>query len=199
MTPADRHQFLSLVQRVQEGSPEAAQELYNEFAGLVLQFVRRSLGKAPQLRTLFDSSDFRQDVFASFFTRVLPRRSFESPEEMAAFLRGMVDKKVLAARRKWLDRAKRSLARQAPLAASCTAGKELGREADTAEQVAVADAVEHVGPARPDAVGSLLSLWILGHSPGQIARQLGTPVRAVNQTLHRVKDFLENAVASRQD
>jgi RNA polymerase sigma factor (sigma-70 family) len=165
--------------------------LYEEFGALVHRFARRFLERSPDLRRVFDSTDFTQDVFLSFFTRVLPHRSFQSPEELAAYLHGMTRTKVLLARRKWVERVKRSLKRTESLNARGDADVELARVVDETSEVDIADQVERAGPIPPSTLRTILQLKAIGYSPAMIARQLDVPISHVLQSLRRVRHLLE--------
>src|SRR5688572_23874581 len=58
--------FSTLMQCVREGSADATKELLDRYGPHVLRVVRRKLNR--KLRPKFDSVDFVQDVWASFFT-----------------------------------------------------------------------------------------------------------------------------------
>ena len=60
--------FADLLQRIRAGEERAAQELVARYAPVVRREVRARL-RDPRLRRLFDSADFCQSVFASFFAR----------------------------------------------------------------------------------------------------------------------------------
>ena len=60
--------FADLLQRIREGDERAAQELVARYEPVVRREVRARL-RDPRLRRLFDSADFCQSVFASFFAR----------------------------------------------------------------------------------------------------------------------------------
>src|SRR5262245_4115649 len=81
--------FAELMQRLAAGSPDAADELYTLFGGHVRRIIRQRLG--PQLRREFDSLDFLQDVWASFFAEP---RVFRLPSDLTAFLFSVARHKV---------------------------------------------------------------------------------------------------------
>ena len=84
--------FASLMERVLAGSPEAAQQFHQEYGPHILRAVRKRLH--PKLRSKFDSLDFVQDVWASFFRSAPANYSFEKPEALVAFLTVMARNKV---------------------------------------------------------------------------------------------------------
>ena len=61
----DKHDFPSLMQQISMGSEDAAWELVERYGELIRRAVRRVLNK--KLRSKFDSLDFVQLVWSSFF------------------------------------------------------------------------------------------------------------------------------------
>jgi RNA polymerase sigma factor (sigma-70 family) len=86
--------FVALQQAARDGDPEAAAALYDLFAPAVRALARKLLDdKAPNLRLLYDSEDFKQDVMMDLFTKLMRRvtsMSFAHPEHLEAYLRQLV-------------------------------------------------------------------------------------------------------------
>src|SRR6202022_1858906 len=76
----------------------------------ILHVVRRKLHS--KLRPKFDSLDFGQDVWASFFAAEPHDQRFESPSALAAFLAQVARNKVAEAFRTRLQRQKYNLNRE---------------------------------------------------------------------------------------
>jgi RNA polymerase sigma factor (sigma-70 family) len=109
--------FRILLQRVKEGSEEAAWELVNRYGGAIRRAVRRALHH--RLRSGFDSIDFVQLVWSSFFRTTERLERFESPEELAGYLAAMARNKVVMEARRSLQASKRDLNRAQSLFDSC--------------------------------------------------------------------------------
>lgn len=90
--PGVADEFLGLMRRVQDGSEEAAWELVERYGDAIRRAVRRALN--ARLRPKFDSLDFVQIVWLSFFRRGDNPLRFARPEELAAFLAKMASNKV---------------------------------------------------------------------------------------------------------
>src|SRR4051794_8704712 len=90
--------FVALMQRVKAGCPEAAQVLFAQYGDAVRRVVRRWLQQP--LRRHFDSTDFEQSVWASFFGDSADRYSFPTPDDLVAFLSQVAYNKVVDATRK---------------------------------------------------------------------------------------------------
>jgi RNA polymerase sigma factor (sigma-70 family) len=101
------------LQRVREGSEEAARELVNRYGDVIRRSVRRALDDS--LRAKFDSLDFVQLVWSSFFRDrdVLDR--FQSPQDLVAFLVGVTHNKVGMEARRRLASAKYNINRERSL------------------------------------------------------------------------------------
>src|SRR5262245_50351321 len=92
-----RQELRDLMERLRQGSSEAAQELFETYGPHVLRVVRRKLDK--KLRAKFDSTDFEQAVWASFFIYPTHGYHFEQPEELIAFLANLAHNKLVDALR----------------------------------------------------------------------------------------------------
>ena len=75
---SDSSDFRQLMQQVDDGSNEAAQELLKRYGKYVLRAIRAHLHR--DMRTEFDSEDFRQMVWKSFFAD--ERQAMSAKEEM---------------------------------------------------------------------------------------------------------------------
>jgi RNA polymerase sigma-70 factor (ECF subfamily) len=84
--------FRNLMYRVGEGSEDAAWELVNRYGEAIRQAVRRVLN--VKLRSKFDSLDFVQLVWNSFFQVRDKSERFHRPEELVAYLVAMARNKV---------------------------------------------------------------------------------------------------------
>lgn len=84
--------FRNLMRRVGEGSDDAAWELVNRYGEEIRRAVRRMLN--VKLRPKFDSLDFVQLVWKSFFGARNKFDQFGRPEELAAYLVTMARNKV---------------------------------------------------------------------------------------------------------
>jgi RNA polymerase sigma-70 factor (ECF subfamily) len=101
-----------LLDQVMSGCPEAAEQLQQQYGEYIVRAVRRRLPRT--LRPRFDSIDFVQDVWASFFRA--PEHDFSSPEHLIAFLSRVAQNKVIDAAREGLQTIKRDTSREQPLA-----------------------------------------------------------------------------------
>jgi RNA polymerase sigma-70 factor (ECF subfamily) len=84
--------FQDLMQQVIAGSEEAAAVLLRDYEPILIRAIRKRLDK--RLRSKFDSIDFAQDVWASFFADDQRKRNFQTPEELLGFLTRVAQYKV---------------------------------------------------------------------------------------------------------
>ncbi len=106
-------EFADLMQRVQQGSEEAARQLHENYGRFILAAVRKRLDQ--RLRSKFDSTDFVQDVWVSFFADVPDQYTFSSPKDLVAFLTRMAARKVAQTQRKRFQTEKYKIERETPL------------------------------------------------------------------------------------
>src|ERR1051326_6827453 len=79
----DNQRFRALMRAAEGGSEEAARELYETYVKYVLRCVRHRLWH--RLRSKFDSQDFVQQVWASFFDDRGSLPEFETREDLIAY------------------------------------------------------------------------------------------------------------------
>jgi RNA polymerase sigma factor (sigma-70 family) len=92
------NEFERLMQRVRTGDPEVGKELFERYGKAVQLVVRYRLD--PRLRSQFDSLDFAQDAWASFFRMTADDFAFKTPEDLVAFLTQVAHHKICDAYRK---------------------------------------------------------------------------------------------------
>src|SRR6516164_7819069 len=120
--------------RIQAGDEDAARELLRRYEAEVRLVVRRQLPKL--LRSRFDSLDFLQSVWGSFFRRVRGGTDeLEDPRNLVAFL-------ARAARNKVIDEYRRAASlkgdvrREEPLCDDVGRPRDVAARADTASDLA---------------------------------------------------------------
>lgn len=183
----DSHDFPALMERVRASSEEAARELVDRYGDHILRVVRRKLHQ--KLRPKFDSADFVQAVWTSFFAMPMHQVHFERPEDLAAFLMRLARNKVVDAVRQRLQTARYDIERERSLdgsqAPAC--GNLPGRE-PTASQVAMArEEWERYLEQQPDHHRRVLQSVHRGRSPEEIARELNVSLRTVYRVLRHMK------------
>src|SRR5262249_17269777 len=92
--------FSELLQRIKEGSEEAARLFLARYGKYIRHVVRRHM--IQKLRAKFDSEDFLQDVCVSFFSHPPGPEAFSDPAALLAFLGKIARNKVTDAARQGL-------------------------------------------------------------------------------------------------
>jgi RNA polymerase sigma-70 factor (ECF subfamily) len=176
--------FRVLMARVREGSHDAAVELQRTYGDHIVRAVRRRLPR--QLRPKFDSVDFVQDVWASFFRG--PHGDFVSADHLIAFLTRVARNKVVDATRQRLYSHKHDVNRERPLAPQ-TAGQEeqklFAREATPSEAAIGRELWEQMLAGQPPAYRLALGLLRDGMTQEQVAAELKLSRKTVQRILNR--------------
>jgi RNA polymerase sigma factor (sigma-70 family) len=93
MCNGEAQNFRKLIQAVREGSPEAFQQVIDQYGRHVYRAVRRRLDR--RMRSKFDSDDFAQAVWVSLFDKRQQLDSFARPAELINFLAHVASNKVV--------------------------------------------------------------------------------------------------------
>ncbi len=172
--------------RIQAGEEAAARELLTRYEAEVRLVVRRQLPRL--LRSRFDSLDFLQSVWGSFFRRVRGGPAeFEDSRHLVAFLARAARNKVIDEYRRAGSR-KQDMHREEPLWVDGGRPKELAAAIDTPSQVA--QAREVLGKLRdllPEDRREIVALKVEGLSSKDIGERLGISERTVQRVLEDLR------------
>lgn len=105
--------FRSMMDSIRRGSQDAVWELVSTYGTFIERVIRRQLSQG--LRAKYDTSDFLQAVWASFFRDREQFDSFENADRLVAFLIGVARNKVLQESRKRYDTLKSNVRREESL------------------------------------------------------------------------------------
>jgi RNA polymerase sigma-70 factor (ECF subfamily) len=174
--------FLS---RIREGDEDAARELLRRYEPHVRLVVRRHLPRL--LRSRFDSLDFVQSIWKSFFRRVRTSpTALEGTENLVGFLARAARYKVIDEYRK-ASSDKQDMRREE----SMWEGTELRELADRCETpLEIAEAAEAFGRLRemvPENRRAILDLKAAGLSAAEIAERLGVSERSVRRVIENLR------------
>jgi RNA polymerase sigma-70 factor (ECF subfamily) len=178
---ADTNEFAELMHRLRGGSEEAARELLDRYGQHILRVVRRKLSR--ELRSKFDSVDFVQAVWASFFADVPRRQGIDHPKALLAFLVTLAQNKVVDAVRQRMQTNRYSVNRERAL------DPTLAAREPSPSQVAIAnDEWRHLLADLPDHYQRMLVLLREGHSQKDIAREIGVNEKTVRRVLEKLNE-----------
>jgi RNA polymerase sigma-70 factor (ECF subfamily) len=189
--PAPGGELRAFLDRIRAGNELAARELLARYEAQVRLVVRRQLPRL--LRSRFDSLDFLQSVWASFFRRLRAGpEQFEDPRYLVTFLARVARNKVVDQYRRAASR-KHDLRREEPLSAGGSPPHELIADQDTASELAEAnetfDRLRNLLPADRRAI---LGLKVEGLSSREIGERLGLSERTVRRALEDLKHRAED-------
>lgn len=177
--------FAALMRQVQEGNPQAAEELHSVYGRYIRQAVRKRLDK--KLRSKFDSLDFVQDVWASFFSDIPKKYSFATPEDLVGFVTTMAHHKVADAVRTRLHRQKYNVNREEGLDHMPGGLASFPAVQATPSEVAMGrEEWARFLAKQPLAYRRILLLLREGKTSATIAEELGISQRTVNRVLRKV-------------
>jgi RNA polymerase sigma factor (sigma-70 family) len=185
MTGSD-DEFCQLMERVIAGSDDAAALLLERYGPVVRQAVRRRLNR--QLRSKFDSLDFVQDVWASFFANPPSQDRMHRPEMLVAFLAHVARNKVIDATRQRLQGAKHNVSREHSLDNSTPGGPAAvaANQATPSEVVSGDEEWLRFLEAQPIVYRRILVLLRQGKKTAEIAAELQMHPRTVRRMIDKL-------------
>ena len=182
--------FRKLMDEVQSGSEDAAVRALELYGNHIYRAVRQKLNRA--LRPRFDSQDFVQAVWASFFRHRSQVVKFENSDELIAFLTRVAGNKVIDECRHRLQTQKANVNRECSINddfPQCAV--PIARE-PAASQVAIAnERWERLIEGLPARYRRILELRAQGETQKRIAELLDIDERTVRRVLHRLGSRLE--------
>jgi RNA polymerase sigma factor (sigma-70 family) len=179
-------EFRALMKRVLNGSEEAAQELFRDYEPYLLQVIRRRLDQ--RYRSKFDSLDFAQDVWASFFAEDSEKRVFRTSGDLLAFLARLAHNKVIdATHRRQPGREKAGGWEQSLDDSTALDKNELaGSEPTPSQEVSKEDEWRAFLRKQPLVYRRIFVLLREGKSTGEIAKEMDIHPRTVLRVAQRV-------------
>jgi RNA polymerase sigma factor (sigma-70 family) len=186
---SDIPEFLA---RIQSGDEEAARELLTRYEAEVRLVVRRQLPRL--LRSRFDSLDFLQSVWGSFFRRVRTGggpAEFEDARHLVAFLARAAKNKVIDEYRRAASR-KQDVHREEPLWVDGARPRDVAAVIDTPSEVAEAHEVfGRLKDLVPEERRTILDLKAQGLSSRDIGEKLGISERTVQRVIEDLRRRVE--------
>jgi RNA polymerase sigma-70 factor (ECF subfamily) len=182
LTPED--EFAALASRIKAGSREAMDELIEKYGEYVIRAVRRKLSRS--LRSKFDSVDFVQSVWASFFEDRDRVGDFPTPNHLVRYLGLMAQSKVVNESRRRLETQKTDVGREVSLERSSLL-RSLASPGPTASEVFIAkERAQRMAAGDSIRRKRVIALKRSGHSNLAIAVRLKIQVKAVQRIIRRL-------------
>ncbi|GAC1475162.1 MAG: hypothetical protein NVSMB9_27030 [Isosphaeraceae bacterium] len=176
----------SFLARIQAGDEGAARELLSRYEAEVRLVVRRQLPRL--LRSRYDSLDFLQSVWGSFFRRVKTGPTeFEDSRHLVAFLARAAKNKVIDEYRRAASQ-KQDMHREEPLWGGGERALDVAGATDSPSEVAEAhEAYGRLAALLPADRQSILALKAEGLSSRDIGDRLGMSERTVQRVLEDLR------------
>jgi RNA polymerase sigma-70 factor (ECF subfamily) len=178
--------FERMMEGVGKGNEDAVWELVTTYGESLRRAVRRVLN--GKLRSKFDSIDFVQIVWKSFFRMDPAARRCESPEQLTAFLAGMARNKVRAEVRKRLKGPAYNVGREQGLDDSIDAEHLAGgRRHPLPIEIAIArERWNQLLHNQPEHYRKIIRLKLCGHSCAAIGEKLHLHADTVRRFLTKL-------------
>jgi RNA polymerase sigma factor (sigma-70 family) len=179
--------FQTLLQEVQQGSEEAGRELYERYGASVLRWVRHRMSQ--RLRARYDSQDFAQQVWASFFDLRSNLENFRTPQELAAFLLQMARNKMRMATRRQQARHCAHHDREVRMDDEPDERRTplFSRDPTPSAVVACQEQYERLVGSQSELLKKVVDLRIAGKSFREIAQDLGIHERSARRLIEHVQ------------
>jgi RNA polymerase sigma-70 factor (ECF subfamily) len=174
------------MRRVLEGSREAADRLCRDYQPAIQRVVRRRL--PPRLRPRYDTLDFVNDVWVSFFANPPGDRRFDDARAFVGYLARIARNKVWEVQRH-VATGKQDLDRETPMeeAVNATAvGGLPGPDPTPSQIVGAEDEFSKMMRDRPPAHQQILVLLRKGFSYREIADFLHTTEKTIWRLVRRL-------------
>ena len=185
-SPETATEFAALMGRVRAGNEDAAREVFDRYSPHVRRVVRRRLHQ--RLRSQYDSNDFLQAVWASFFAVPAERYTFDYPGELVQFLAGIAANKVVDVFRQRMHTAKYDMTRERPLAgrAGSLPADLPARYPSPSQVFMAAERWEQLLEGQPPRCRKVLELLRLGHTHLEVAEQTGVHPKVIQRMLRKL-------------
>jgi RNA polymerase sigma factor (sigma-70 family) len=182
------NEFERLMERIRTGDPEVGNELFIRYGKAIQRVVRYRMDS--RLRSQFDSLDFAQDAWASFFRIPAEDYTFQTPEELLAFLTRVVRHKVIDAFRK---RCKHSKKEGRKFCHSQSYVDEKPARQPTPSHVAsVTEEWQRLLRNKPRKIQHALIMLRDGYSQREIAERLGLNLKRIQRLIKTLNGRLRS-------
>lgn len=182
-----RHRsFEELFERVRQGDEDAAWDLVEMYGPHVMRAVRRTLSR--ELRAKFDSDDFAQAVWASFFAAVGEISDVNEPGQLVGLLSAMARNKVVDEIRRRVDTQKYSVRREEPLWKPDATEEGFASREPRPSQVAIArERWTRMIESQPEHYRAVMRLRLMGKTQRSIAAHLGLSEKTVQRVMEQLQ------------
>jgi RNA polymerase sigma-70 factor (ECF subfamily) len=194
------NEFAALMERLRGGDQEAAREVYERYGEAVRRVVRRRL--EVRMRRQYDSEDFSQCVWSSFFAVPSSDQLFQTPDALISYLSRMAVNKVIESKRRQLGTQRRGGGNDRSLDSeiavgsqgALTLGQTLADTLPTSSEIVRADELkEDLLDKVPPGHRRIFELLQEGYTQVEIAERLNIDRRVIYRIVERLKEFIRPA------
>ena len=184
---SDEHlTFRSLLRQMQDGSHEAAWTIVQTYSPQVQAVIRRQMSK--RLRSLYDSEDFVQSVWASFL-RAQPSSTIDGPKQLIALLSKMAKNRIIDEARKRKKTIKHGRHVEVQIRKDCGEAFLLPDPSPTPSAHLIAqEAWDQLFADVPDYYRVIVERRVEGATFTEIATQLGKNERTIRRVIKTIRD-----------
>jgi RNA polymerase sigma factor (sigma-70 family) len=183
--PAHDPAFTLLMQKIKDGSGEAFLELVETYGHHVYRAVRHKLNRA--IRAKFDSGDFVQAVWASFFENRQRVIGFATTSDLINFLSRVAKNKVIDECRRRLGSQSKDVSREVPLDQSAVAPSLVSPSPTVSELAMAGERLQRMLADQPSQFRKIVNLRVAGATHEEIAEALGVSAKTVQRVLKRLE------------
>jgi RNA polymerase sigma factor (sigma-70 family) len=178
--------FERVMEGVRQGSPEAVRELVDRCGPHILRIVRRQMHE--RIRSRFDSTDFVQSVWASFFAQTSGGVQFNDLDSLVRYLARMARNKVVEEVRDRMVSQKRNVNREHSLdgSAEFAAGQVMSRLPSPSQLAMAQETYDRLQDGLDPIEREIVCRLRQGHTHNEIAAELGVTTKKVQRLLHKM-------------
>ena len=175
-------EFRKSITRLRTGDDNAAWHIIEEYGPHIQRIVRRRLDQ--RMRSKFDSIDFVQMVWASFFKHPSQIVNFNEPDDLVRYLAVIAKNKVVDEYRRRLRYRKYNVARERSLRDSDVAPNRIEAAHPTPSQIAMArEQWTQIMEQQSDRNRQIVRMRLRGATFEEIAKELGISERTARKVI----------------
>lgn len=183
--PLQSQDFGALLQGIRDGSNAAYEQLIALYGDHVVRVVRRKL--APAMRSLFDSADFVQSIWAVSIKNRERLANCRNAYELINLLTKVAGDRMIDERRRRLILERQNLNREVPLA-QLPGSRSLRQPGATGSEVAIAkECLQQLVHQQVTQVRLMVQMRLEGATHEEIADALGVNTKSVQRALRRLE------------
>jgi len=180
-------EFSKAIERICAGSPDAVWEFIESYGPHIQRVVRRRLNHS--MRSKFDSGDFVQMVWASFFANPSQIAKFKEPDQLIKYLVSMARNKVVEETRRRLKYQQHNVRKEFSYEFNATSRSTADRNQDTPSAIAIArERWRSMMHSQSDRDQQVVRLRISGVTYVEIGKRLGIHERTARQVIAELSD-----------